>query len=389
MRVKERTAESGLTPRRVTQPEARPSAGANRLEVAIRPDEGIDPRWDTLVERATGGHHVQTTSWAKVKRTVGWRAVRIEVLRQGELVGGCQLLLRKIGGVGSVGFVPRGPVIAEAAPPEVGAAALSGLEAAARSERVLYLKVQPPAGSEDMAATLRDRGYSESAVETAPTATVLVDLQRDAEDILAGMRTNTRRNIRRGLRSGVVVRSGDGADITMLHELVRATAQRQGFAPYPERYYQAMWDLFSRRGQAHLLVAEQAGMPLSAVLLIAFRHTVLYKIGGWSGEARETRPNELLHWEAIEWAKRAGHLWYDLEGIDLSAARAVVDGADPPSTPTDGVSHFKLGFGGTVAIFPPAYDHAGGGIAGRAVGALAPVLERLSPIAARILGRRA
>lgn len=373
----------------MTPPEALSRAGGDRLEVAVRPHHGLDLGWDALVEQATGGHHVQTTRWAEVKRTVGWRAVRVEVLRQGELVGGCQLLLRRIGAFGSVGFVPRGPVIADGAGPDVVATALRALEAVTRSERVLYLKVQPPAGSEDIAATLRGRGYRKSAVETAPTATVLVDLRRDDDDILAGMRTNTRRNIRRALRSDLVVRSGAGSDITVLHELVRATARRQGFAPYPERYYQAMWDLFSGRGQAHLLVAERAGRPLSAMLLIAFRDTVLYKIGGWSGEAREARPNELMHWTAIEWAKRGGHRWYDLEGIDLPVARAIVDRTDPPPSPPDGVSHFKLGFGGTVAIFPPAHDYSGRGIAGRVVGELAPALERLSPIAARILGRRA
>jgi lipid II:glycine glycyltransferase (peptidoglycan interpeptide bridge formation enzyme) len=371
----------------VKPPEAGP-AGDDRLDVAVRTHYGLDPTWDALVERAPGGHHVQTTPWAEVKRTVGWRAMRVEVKRRGELVGGLQLLLKRFGGLGSVGFVPRGPVIAEGAGAGIVHVVLDSLEAVARAERVLHLKVQPPAGSEETVATLRRRGYRESAVETAPTATVLVDLDRERDEIFAGMRTNMRRNVRRALRSGVVVRVGTDTDIGVLHELLRATSRRQSFAPYPEPYYRAMWDLFSPSGHAHLLVAERAGTPISAMLLIAFRDTALYKIGGWSGDARDARPNALMHWTAIEWSKHAGHRWYDLEGIDLGAARAIANGAEQPAA-TDGVSRFKLGFGGGVVIFPSAYNHSGRGLAGRALRGLAPGFERLSPIAARMLGRRA
>jgi len=254
---------------------------------------------------------------------------------------------------------------------------------------VLHLKVQPPAGADHTVATLRGRGYRPSTMETAPTATVLVDLDRDRDDIFAAMRTNTRRNVRRALRSGIVVRVGDRGDIGVLHALLRATARRQGFAPYPEGYYTAMWDQFSPSGHAHLLIAELGGEPVSALLLIAFRDTALYKIGGWSGEARDARPNALMHWSGIEWAKHGGHRWYDLEGIDLTAARAIAAGRQPPESALDGVSHFKLGFGGEVVIFPPALNHTGRGLAGRALRELAPGLERLSPIAARMLGRRA
>jgi lipid II:glycine glycyltransferase (peptidoglycan interpeptide bridge formation enzyme) len=372
----------------VKPPDADARAGGDRLDVAIKAHDGFDKDWDALVESAPSGHHVQTTRWAEVKHTVGWRAARVEVRRRGQLVGGIQVLLRRLPGLGSVGFAPRGPVIADEAGAGIVHVVLDRLEDIARAERVLHLKVQPPAGGEDMVATLRGRGWRESAVETAPTATVLVDLDRDSDQIFAAMRTNMRRNVRRAVKSGVVVRVGTRADIAVLHGLVRATARRQRFAPYPERYYESMWDLFSPTGHAHLLVAERDGTPISAVLLIAFRDTALYKIGGWSGDAREARPNALMHWTAIEWAKDAGHRWYDLEGIDLDAARAVAGGGDLPED-VDGVSRFKLGFGGDVTIFPGALNHVGRGLAGRTVGELAPGLERLSPIAARMLGRRA
>jgi lipid II:glycine glycyltransferase (peptidoglycan interpeptide bridge formation enzyme) len=51
----------------------------------------------------------------------------------------------------------------------------------------------------------------------------------------------------------------------------------------------------------------------------------------------------------MRWAKRAGYRYFDFEGIEPTAAG---DG----STNTDGVSTFKLGFGGDVVCASPAYQ---------------------------------
>jgi len=52
-----------------------------------------------------------------------------------------------------------------------------------------------------------------------------------------------------------------------------------------------------------LLLADYKGEILSSILLLAFGDTVSYKMGGWSGERRDVRPNELLHWTAMRWAR--------------------------------------------------------------------------------------
>lgn len=358
-------------------------------EVVVDSHVGVDPEWDAFVERSPGGHHVQTSRWADVKAVVGWRAARVVLRRQGAPVAGFQILARGPPSLASVGYVPRGPVVSDGAGPDVLDSTLDALERVVRRDRVIYLKVQPPAGREDIGACLLRRGHSESALELAPTATVRVDVGRSDDQLLAGMRTNTRRNIRKAQRAGVTVRAGGDADLPTLYRFIEATGRRQDFPPYPARYYEQMWRSFAPGGKAHLLVAERDGIPLSAVLLIAFGDTVIYKMGGWSGDAREARPNELVHWTAIGWAREHGHRWYDLEGIDLPAARAVLAGETPPETAQRGVSHFKLGFGGEVTIFPPAYDSGGRGLLGIAAGRVGPRLERAAPLAARALGRGA
>jgi lipid II:glycine glycyltransferase (peptidoglycan interpeptide bridge formation enzyme) len=109
------------------------------------------------------------------------------------------------------------------------------------------------------------------------------------------------------------------------------------------------------RGHASLFIAEFAGEPLSAALLIAFGGMVSYKRGGWSGEQGNLHPNELLHWTAIRWAKREGYRYYDFEGVDLPAH---VPGAhlDPAASRVRSVSAFKTGFGGDLVLLPQAYE---------------------------------
>jgi len=80
--------------------------------------------------------------------------------------------------------------------------------------------------------------------------------------------------------------------------------------------------------------------------------------------------------------------WYDLGGIELAAARALLAGEDPPETPEKGVNHFKVGFGGQVTIFPSAYDSSAIPLLAPFVTSLAPHLQRLEPLAMRFLGRR-
>lgn len=357
------------------------------MPIAVRRHTGIDPAWDELVERAPGGHHVQTSRWAEVKQTVGWRALRVVADRDGRPVAGCQVLVRRVGRLAGVAYAPRGPVFDASATRGEREATLDALDRLAVDERFVHLKVQPPAGAERTVAALEERGYRRSRLETAPTATVLLDAHRSPEQRLKAMRTNARRNLRRAQRQDVVVRAGDERDLPTLIELIRSTAARQGFDAYPARYYETMWHAFASDGHARLLVAEHEGRPLSAVLLIAFGETVIYKIGGWSGEPRSIRPNELLHWHAVEWTHAAGYRWYDLEGIDVPVAEAVLAGSEPPATAQAGVSHFKLGFGGAVTMFPPAYDRVGGGPLGLASRGVSVTVERLAPLAARVLGR--
>jgi lipid II:glycine glycyltransferase (peptidoglycan interpeptide bridge formation enzyme) len=263
---------------------------------------------------------------------------------------------------------------------------LDALQQLVRQERCRYLKLQPAPGSTGMASALEKRRFVPSTVDTAPRLTVRVDLRRSPDAILGAMRARTRTYIRQAQRRGVVVRDGSEHDLPLFYEVVAATSRRQGFDPYPRSYYEQIWRSF--QGHARLLLVEYKGDILSSALLLGFGDTVSYKMGGWSGQRHDIRPNELMHWAGMQWGQACGYRYYDLEGIDRAVGEAILAGRDSKSLPTPGATHFKLGFGGEVTQFPGSYDYVQQRLLQIGLRYAAPGLERLTPIAHRLAGRR-
>jgi peptidoglycan pentaglycine glycine transferase (the first glycine) len=314
-----------------------------------------DAEWDTFVDVVSGGTYVQTSAWAQVKATQGWAAGRVKLYDDGRLVGGCQVLLKRMSGIVGVGYVPRGPLV-ETDRPDLLPAVLEELQHFARKRRLVQLKVQPPMEAWATAEELRARGFVESNLSVCPVATTRIDLRQDLDDILMSTSKSVRNGIRRAQRHGLVVRHGNEQDLDFFCEMVQRTAERHGFQPYPAGYYERMWRTFASKGQAELLIAEHDGHLLSSQLLLTCNDTVTSKMIGWSGERSDLHPNRGLEWAGIVWARACGFRWYDLDGIKPSVATKLLTGATDIVVP--GPQQYKLSFGGQVLVSPGAVDRS-------------------------------
>jgi len=171
-----------------------------------------DPEWDRFLSTTPGGHHLQSSLWGQVKSVLGWRAVRVAAVCDGRIRGGAQLLLRRLPAVGSVGYVPLGPVL-DRDDPALRDAVLRWVQLVGRRSSTRFLVVQPPAGHEGVVDALRTGGFREARwlLEPHPSATLLVDLAQPEEALLAAMKRGTRYNVRLAQRKGVTVREGSPA----------------------------------------------------------------------------------------------------------------------------------------------------------------------------------
>jgi peptidoglycan pentaglycine glycine transferase (the first glycine) len=317
-------------------------------------DEPIDPEWDAFVSSLPHGHHVQTSLWGQAKEVLGYRAMRVTASEDGRIVAGGQLLIRKLMPFVSIAYLSKGPVLA-AWDPSLARIITDELKRVARANHFAVLALQPPNNDAEFKALLADRGFRPSWVELAPTATILHDLTQETGEILSQMKRQTRQKIRRSERAGITTREGTEADLPAFYQLYVTTSQRQGFTPYPEEYFDRMWQVFSEQDLIGLIIAEYRNTPVSALLLVSFGNTVIPKILGWSGEHGKGRPNDALFWAAIQWARTHGYHYFDMEGIDREGAELMLSGQPLPEALRHTPDFFKLGFGGSVTLLPQSY----------------------------------
>ncbi len=195
---------------------------------------------------------------------------------------------------------------------------------------------------------LAQRGWLHSAEQVQFPNTVILDLTRSEEDLLAAMKSKTRYNIRLAGRKGIMVRQGTAADLPTIGAMYQETADRDGFAIRPLAYYLDAWNAFYEAGMGIPLLAEYAGEPVAAVFLIRFGDRVTYMYGASTQRERNRMPNYLLQWESIRWAKAQGCTVYDFWG-----APTAFNEADP----LWGVWRFKDGFQGDVVRHIGAWDY--------------------------------
>lgn len=306
------------------------------------------PDWDRFVASCPGDNLVQTEAWANSKQRLGFATRNVILRENGAIVGGASMIVKRVGPMGAVGYVARGPLLAR--PDRTLAARLvDALEAAARAAGVWHLIVQAPEGGELLDAELAARGYSADGPPPAPPATMRLSLTDGPDALFGAMSRSKRRAIR---SSRVSLREGGRDAMATFHALHVQSAARQGFAPLSLDYLRHKWDCLAPQGFFRLVIAYVDDEPCAGLIVSSFNGYATARIVGWSGCHPRRYANEGCDWWAIRWASEQGMRWYDVGGIDrriaerLAAEGRVAAGQDAAA--------YKLGFGGTPVLFPLA-----------------------------------
>lgn len=330
----------------------------SQIPYDIRTSESVqDDDWDRFVESVEEGHYEQTSKWAQVKELSGWDPLRFSVLRGKQRIAGCQILVRKLPIIGSIGYVSKGPVFSYEREDLI-SFVIKTISRLCRNRRIQYLVMQLPDTGHGLEQQLVRMGFSRDARLKADRATTFIDLTVGLDDILAKMTKNNRRFIRHAERKGVKVREGSERDINLFFRMMLETCKRQGESPNPpeDKFLHEIWRAFGTCGQAKLFFAEYAGRSVAGLFCIPFGNVFRVWKLGWSGEYGQARPNQLMFWETIKWAKNAGYKYYDFVGINRGAAEMILQGKHF-SNVAKGDSFFKLMFGGEVRLLPHIYTY--------------------------------
>lgn len=282
-------------------------------------DPATDPRWDAYVERHPDGLVFHRSAWL---RALGreYRSARQLGLAvadgHGELIGVLPLQWTRGSPVGPAGIVgrrlsslPRTPCAGPLADNAQAASALVAHAAsmAAGQGAQLQIKVAgPPAGP-----------LPAGAVSHPWRETFVLDVPEREADLRFGASRNHSRirwAVNKAQRSGVRVEAAASvADVRAWYPLYLEALRFNAVPPRPRRFFVALWEELAPSGAMTLWVArDRAGRMLAGSIILAQGRTAFYAFNGVSRSALALRPNDVIQWEAIHAAARAGRRRYDL-----------------------------------------------------------------------------
>ena len=311
--------------------------------------------WDSWLWGSPGGGHVlQSYQWGEFKRRLGWRPIRLVLEREGEVVGLGQLLAYNTAPVpGVLIYCTKGPWLPWD-DEEAVRTFFEGVRAVAGREGAHTVKIEPEVleQQKDVKALLGEIGFRKSRYDLNQKTTLVVDLNLPDEELLAKMKSKTRYNVRLAARKGVEVVEPDFDEAwETFYEWMKATSERKGdyVLRRPRDYLRSVMRTMHDAGQGRLFFAEHEGTPLAGMYVFTFGEKYWYMYGASSDEKRNLKPNYLLQWEVMRWARNRGLTHYDMVGVPKS--EELNEGSSLWS-----VYKFKEGFGGEIVDSLGCFD---------------------------------
>ena len=306
-------------------------------------DQGLArENWRTILNRFPSANFLQSPEYGRMNEILGCQVI----IEEFEGAGWALMIVRNAKR-GRYLEIPCGPLI-DWANEKAMRDVFRKIGEIGRREKCVFVRMRPqlimnPTNS----AKLEKLGLKKSPMHLAAEHTVIIDLSLSEEDLLAGMRRQTRYEVRRAEKLGIVVKTSDSEDdFKEFHRVQLATAKRQGFVPPSLKALLAIREAFGDAAMIYKAVTGE-GEPIAYGLVIK---------DGIEGDYYEAASTDLnrklpgayaLLWRAMRDLKAAGCERFNLWGIAP---------AGHPEHRYAGVTTFKTGFSDNVTEFVPAHD---------------------------------
>ncbi|MFH1193737.1 MAG: peptidoglycan bridge formation glycyltransferase FemA/FemB family protein [bacterium] len=280
------------------------------------------------------GAFLQSNGWAKFQESLGRKTWRVD----GALVIKMPL---KFGF--SYFYSPKGPA---------GKLQITNYELrikeTAKKKRAIFWRVEPTEMPPKNFIKIKD---------IQPSRTLITDISKSEDELLAEMHPKTRYNIHLAEKKGIKIstppflpldkgRSKEGFE--QFYNLLQKTSARQKIKLHSKNYYQKL--LTSSDHNYHdrdsygneIFIAYFNNQPVATAMVNFYGDTATYLHGGSDEKYKALMAPHLLHWEIIKTAKSRGTRFYDWWGVDEKK--------------WPGITRFKRGFGGAEICAPGTFD---------------------------------
>ncbi len=264
----------------------------------------------------TSGKFLQSDEWQKFQESLGrktWRVNGALVIKMNFLFGLYFL------------YSPKGPLF------EINDNFLKKITEIAKQENAFFYRTEPSSAPPKNFHQFRDK---------EPRCTLITDISKTENELLAGMHEKTRYNIRLAERKKLLITNYElritDKGFNDFYNLLQQTSKRQKIKLHSREYYRKLTE------SNKVFVAHYEDKPVACAMVNFYEDTATYLHGGSDEKYKNLMAPQLLHWEIIKIAKSRGIKFYDWWGIDEKR--------------WPGITRFKRGFGGKELCAPGTFD---------------------------------
>lgn len=289
---------------------------------------------------------LQTSSWGRVHERDGKAVFYLGLFLDSKLIGTSVTIL-KPAKRGRYLEIPAGPLLDWDGSIKTLRFFIKEITEIAKAHRCVFVRMRPNIDDTSKNRKLFERlGLGLSPMHLHAEHTVMLDLTKSNDELMAEMRRQTRYEVRRAQKLGIEVsyETGEKA-FNEFYDLQLETAERQGFIPSSRRLVVAQSEIFG--DLARIYTAKLDGKVLSKGLILLQAPEAVYHEAASTLDGRKLPGAYALQWKIIQDAREMGLKRYNLFGIA------------PPNSPNHrfaGVTTFKTGFGGERVTYLPAHD---------------------------------
>lgn len=220
----------------------------------------------------------------------------------------------------------------------------------------IFIRIEPEIASsnEQFIDNIVKLGFTKVEQESQPSKTLILDITKSEDDLLAAMRPKTRYNIRIADKRGIEIKIEDtlsDEEFERLRILIKNTAKRDNFTVFSGEYYKKLLKIFGTSKinprvlipYIKVFLAKYQNQIIAASIIMFCGDTATYLHGASNYEFRRLMAPYLLQWQAILEAKKLGCSRYDFWGIDEKK--------------WPGVTRFKSRFGGGEVEYIGTWDY--------------------------------
>lgn len=314
----------------------------------------IDDRedWDTKLI-ALEGRFLQSFEQGEVYKADGCDVERYYVFDGDRFLAAMQVVVYNARR-GKFALVPYGPVFARDITFEYKKSVLVEIKKLAedhfKSLGCVSFRISFDAGGDNFLLTdeAKKIGFYEAPMHMVSEHSLLVDLTKYEDDLLAELRKGTRYDIKQCDKYEMEYKEeSDENGLNILLDLLEKTSVRQGFTTYSKKFIRAQYDQFIKNSDnskisAKIFVAYYNKQAVSVFFIIIYGNEASYYHAA-SERVDKVPAATGLMWFVIKQLKMLGITRFNLWGVV---------GTEDRKHPWFGLSTFKRGFGDIELKFP-------------------------------------